>query len=68
MPSPRFPRRVPTRPRIPVEVRLVWADGEEQVPGQAIRWTGRHVFVAVWHPRVTPVHGVWVDAADVRRR
>jgi len=64
---PRFPRRVPTRPRIPVTVRLVWSDKEEWVHGHATRWSGRHVFVAVWHDRVRPVHGVWVDAADVRR-
>lgn len=65
---PSNPRKVPTRPRIPVMAHLVWADSQEWVPGQATRWVGRHVFVAVWHEKVRPVHGVWLDASDVRRR
>ena len=68
----------PTRPRsirpaphpIQVQVRLVWADGTEWVSGRAERWSRfeRRVFVALWHPTVAPVQGVWVDAADVRRK
>lgn len=65
---PPSPRSIGTAPaRIPVTVRLVWDDGDEWTDGHAIRWTGRHVFVAVWHERVRPVHGVWVDTGDVRR-
>ncbi|NYJ76480.1 hypothetical protein HNR15_003498 [Allobranchiibius huperziae] len=67
----------PTRPRtirpaphpIRVQVRLAWDDGSEWVAGRAERWTQRErrVYVALWHRRVAPVQGVWVNAADVRR-
>ena len=54
---------------IPVTARLVWADdGEEWVESRAMRWRGRHVFVALHDRRNGYVQGVWIDASDVRRR
>lgn len=53
---------------IPVTVRIIWEhDGEEHLDGIATRWHGRSVHVAIsdWRAQV---QGVWVDAADVRRR
>lgn len=57
---PSNPSRVPDRASIPVTVRLVWDDGEQWVAGRATRWTRHHVFVALAHPRISPVQGVWV--------
>ena len=67
---PARPRSVRPAPHpIRVQVRLVWGGGAEWVSGRAERWSRleRRVFVALWHPNVAPVQGVWVDAADVRR-
>lgn len=52
---------------IPVRVRLQWPHGDEYVVGRAARWQGRCVWVLMWHVRVAPVQGVWVDAEDVHR-
>lgn len=65
----------PPRPRaatyavtpIRVRVRLQWPEGSEWVTGRAARWQGRCVWVLLWHQRVAPVQGVWVNAVDVRR-
>lgn len=54
---------------IDVDVRLeLNDDGIVVLPGRAERWNGTHVFVAgIEDPRI-PRPGVWVLAADVRRR
>jgi hypothetical protein len=55
--------------RIDVDVRLeLEHDGQVVLAGVAERWNATHVFVAgINDPRVPPP-GVWVLAADVRRR
>jgi hypothetical protein len=55
--------------RIDVDVRLEFEhDGQVVLAGVAERWNATHVFVAgINDPRVPPP-GVWVLAADVRRR
>lgn len=64
-------RNVKTQPndkRIPVTVRIVWeCDGEEFREGVADRWTATHVHVSLGDQRLQ-VPGIWVLAADVRRR
>jgi hypothetical protein len=65
---PPGPRWIPDRPRIPVWVRVVWADdGEQWMHGHASRWTSRHVFVEVGDARLATL-GVWVTPVEVRRR
>ncbi|TSD68150.1 hypothetical protein [Aeromicrobium piscarium] len=60
---------IPTRrDTIPVRVRVIFErDGETWLDGEADRWHGQHVHVAVSDPRLQ-ISGVWVDASDVRRR
>lgn len=61
-------RGIKDRTPIPVRVRVVFEhDGEQWLDGQATRWHGRSVRVAVHDTRLI-VPGVWVDAADVTRR
>jgi hypothetical protein len=46
----------------------VWErDGEEWVPGTAIRWDRDHVLVRLGDPRVSTI-GVWLPPQDFRRR
>lgn len=52
---------------IRVQVRLHWPEEVEWVTGRAARWQGRCVWVLLWHRRVAPVQGAWVNAVDVRR-
>lgn len=53
---------------IPVTARIVWErDGEERIETTAEAWAGRDVFVMI-DDRRWRLGGVWVDAADVRRR
>lgn len=53
---------------IPVVARIVWGtDGEEWVPGEAIRWTGTAVLVELRDPRSETL-GPWLAPDDVRRR
>lgn len=64
----RHARGIPNREPIPVTVRVVFeSDGETWLDGDADRWHGRCVHVSVIDPRLR-VNGVWVDAADVKRR
>gem|GEM_PF-929759 len=57
-----------TRMPIPVTARMVWErDGVELVDTVAVDWVGRDVLVRVTGPR-RQTSGVWLDAADVRRR
>lgn len=66
---PAQPTRVPLQPQ-PIEVlaRVVWAtDGEEWVPGLAVRWTREVVFVELRDERAETL-GAWLVAGDVRRR
>lgn len=59
----------PDRARIPVVARVVWRRaGEEQMQGDATRWSGRSVFVTPARARCrNGTLGVWLDAADVAR-
>lgn len=53
---------------IPVVARIVWGtDGEEHIPGSAIRWTRMLVLVELRDPRCATI-GAWLDPKDVRRR
>lgn len=53
---------------VPVTVRVRWADdGEEELAGEAYGWTVPLVLVTVDDPR-SAFRGIWVPAADVRRR
>lgn len=54
---------------IDVDVRLEFEhDGQAILTGRATRWNSTHVFVnGLNDPRIPPP-GVWVRAADVRRR
>jgi hypothetical protein len=67
----RFPphaRRLEDRPE-PVrgEARVLWErDGEEWVPGTAIRWDRDHVLVRVGDRRVSAI-GVWLAPQDFRK-
>lgn len=66
----RHARGIPDQPHpIPVDVRLVLEpDGETWLPGHAARWTRTHVYVNSISDSRVRGPGVWVVAADVRRR
>lgn len=52
---------------IPVIARVIWAgDGEEFLPGEALRWDAHHVYVRIDDPRCEG-NGVWLKPADVYR-
>jgi hypothetical protein len=60
-------RDVARERQVDVTVRLVFErDGEQQVPGRAVRWWKRHVCVSV-NDRRLQVGYVWLDAGDVQR-
>lgn len=60
-------RLLPERRPVPVHARVVWErDGEEWVPGQAVRWLRPVVFVLLSDDRYRGA-GAWLPAADVRR-
>jgi hypothetical protein len=49
------------------EARAVWErDGEEWVPGVAVRWDRQHVLVRLNDRRLASV-GVWLSPGDFRR-
>jgi hypothetical protein len=67
----RFPpnaRWIPDQPNpIKVRVRIEWErDGEEWVPGTAIRWDRRHVLVRIGGRRYATI-GFWMPPEDVQR-
>jgi hypothetical protein len=66
---PAKPRGFRDRPGIRVRARIMWErDGEEWLPGTAVRWNARHVFVLVQESRGRlRGQGVWLAPADVRR-
>lgn len=67
-PSPARRSQIDTPQPIPVTARIAWArDGEEQLDTVAIAWSGRIVLVRIEDPR-RQTNGVWLDAADVKRR
>lgn len=52
---------------VPVMARIVWSDdGEEWVPGQAVKWVRPVVFVQVTDRRVRGF-GLWLPADEVQR-
>lgn len=60
-------RDVPLDQQLEVVARLVFAvDGEQYLPGRAIRWTRTNVCVMINDPRLQ-VSYVWLAPADVRR-
>jgi hypothetical protein len=64
---PRKPASFKDHDPIPVTVRVVWAqDGEEYLPGEAVRWDADHVYVRIDDARCGG-NGVWVKPADVYR-
>ena len=68
----RFPphaRRIRDRPDpIRGEARIVWErDGEEWVPGTAIRWDRDHVLVRLGDRRCSTI-GLWLPPQDFRKR
>lgn len=61
-------RQVPAEQQIEVTGRVVFAvDGEEWLPGTAVRWTRQNVCVRFGDPRLQ-VGYLWLAPADVRRR
>lgn len=68
-PPTRALQLMPDKGRIPVRARLVWSvDGEEWVDALATRWTRTQVFVEPGDRRLAGAIGVWISAADVKRR
>ena len=66
---PKHARELRDQPN-PIEVvaRIEWErDGEEWVPGTAIRWDRNHVLVRIGDRRCRTI-GVWLAPHDVRRR
>lgn len=58
---------LPDRRPVPVDVRVEWEhDGEEWLPGRAVRWTRPVVFVLI-NDRRHHGAGLWVPTRDVRR-
>ena len=67
-PPPAEMRTLHNHAQIPVSVRILWeGDGEQLLDGTASRWWQHHVYVEVDDRRLRTT-GVWVAAADVRRR
>ena len=67
-PPPEVMGRLRDVDEILVRVRIVWEhDGEQLLEGVARRWWQSHVYVELDDRRLRTT-GVWVPAADVRRR
>lgn len=66
-PPDGIPNLLPEHRPVPVQARVVWEhDGEEWIPGRAVRWLRPVVFVLI-NDRRHRGAGLWLPVRDVRR-